>query len=628
VLESSLTTISIRLFGLSNSPTNPIINYNGQDYIMTITDEGNNTYLLSKNVTVPLGSETTNPQFYFKWNSEQSDTYTHSVGLVLIGLCSAELPYNLVTFYTRDAKYPRDLIDTTLVLTIKPTYCYQEHPNAISACGGLGTGSYSSTANYNEVGHLTMNYTKPENTKFSDPGIYGDHKWYVKHGNLDAYNITLPETCWDYNEDYLMLRFESSAAGTIGNESYSQPQCMNETGDWMDIGNRSNVTATFAAGTGSNYVARLTDGNWATGAAKRYVSNYWTTYTNEHNVSMVFEEAMFWSMEPWVGSEYEFCTDEDNRTFYGNMAVIVSKDGWDQLTNYYSDVNLTTEIPKEYKLYLTEEGTTTPTVIELIDTSGLPQEGVTVVLQTYYPDLDAFIETGAGVTSVLGDKVFRLNWYDTIYRFIFSENGSVVLATGSFEISKTPTRFMLPYSVENIYDNFDGVEFDLTFDNETNQFTVTWVDTLARITSGCLLITKSGTIRTETISKQCLASHSATLYYVVNESDTGTGTYIGTFYATYNPTNILGQVFETIGEARGELEQAFNKTLGEGGAVWMSIIIVGTVAFSALFSPVLAIIATIVGLVIAWGIGMLTIQLFGIVSITLVAGILIWAIRK
>jgi len=467
VVESFTNNITIRLFGLGVSPTNPVINYESVDYTMTITSEGNETFLLRKGFEAPIDDN--RADFYFTWDSQKTVSYNQTVNPISLGICNStvNLTSPILTFYTRNIEYPRALINTTLVFTF--TY-------------GIGS-----------AGEKTYTY-----------------------------------------ED-------------------------------------------------------LTQDN----------------------------------------STYKFCTINESLEFFGNMVVIAGGSGYDSLTNYYPTVNFTTAIPKNYTLYLSVNGSTTPTAISLVSDSGLPQQGLGIVLQRYYGDLDAFIEVGSGETSVLGEDIFYMKWYDTLYRVIFSNSdGTIELATGSFKVRESPTQFILPFELVNEYDHFDNLAYSLTFNNVTNQFTLTYADATGQISEGCLLITKNGVMNSTRISNQCIASHSATLYYIVNTTNTGNGTYLASFIASGSPNRIVIQIWAQIGEIYGDLTLAFQTALGDIGMVWVSIIIIGTVAFSALISPVLAIIMTIVGIIIAVVSGMLPLGIATTTTIAVGGLLIIWGIRK
>lgn len=95
-------------------------------------------------------------------------------------------------------------------------------------------GVYNGIQGIDNKGYIFVNYTKPEG--FSD-SISSQAIWIVKHGNLSAYNITIPNDCKNVNKEKLILRIYTNSNNGLG-KAVSQPQCYNGT-IWKDIGNLS-----------------------------------------------------------------------------------------------------------------------------------------------------------------------------------------------------------------------------------------------------------------------------------------------------------------------------------------------------------------------------------------------------
>jgi hypothetical protein len=175
--------------------------------------------------------------------------------------------------------------------------CYQETANVSTACGGLATGTYSSTANY-----LYINYTKPT-------GATNLSLWKVKHGVNQNYTVSIPNSCWNYNANKLIFRFYSIIDAT----STSYGQCYN--GSWVTITPISTETGTSGFSVGGG-ITLAYDGNWDTKTA--YTSSIFNTWGFAPNplpdvapYAEIYEEAMFWR-----GNSYTALTNE-NLTFNG-----------------------------------------------------------------------------------------------------------------------------------------------------------------------------------------------------------------------------------------------------------------------------------------------------------------------
>jgi hypothetical protein len=161
------------------------------------------------------------------------------------------------------------VITPTVNNKITSSYCYQEFANVSTSCGGLSTGKYVKSGvwtidtstlydgNYNtydgvtagNTAYLHINYTKPKNS-------YGGI-WKVKYERLTTTvtnNVTIPQSCWNYNASRLELLLESSCPGGGVCVDSVYGYCKNSTG-WQKIIN-----------------------SYATGAVIYEEAMYWTVF--------------------------------------------------------------------------------------------------------------------------------------------------------------------------------------------------------------------------------------------------------------------------------------------------------------------------------------------------------------
>jgi len=128
-----------------------------------------------------------------------------------------------------------------MISLVNASICYQETANETSVCGGLDTGGYLCSgiwadpqaacsmvydANWTSAGwglagntgYLEINYTKPTNATVSS-------LWQVADiSGTD--NLTINQTCWDYDANQLLFRGYVSDGGNTG-----VWQCYN--GSWL-----------------------------------------------------------------------------------------------------------------------------------------------------------------------------------------------------------------------------------------------------------------------------------------------------------------------------------------------------------------------------------------------------------
>ncbi|MGV8168983.1 MAG: LamG-like jellyroll fold domain-containing protein [Candidatus Nanoarchaeia archaeon] len=174
---------------------------------------------------------------------------TPNVSSTLLGYCNAsDTDNDNVSYYW--SWYKNGAVsDSGNELGSFSGMCYQETANVSTACGGLSTGSYGSngswhvtfrnisslydgdwnTYNYSfiAVGWFYINYTKPV-------GVYNSSLWQVKFENVSApsdyniYNLTIPSSCWNYDDQKIILRVES-----FEDDGRSAFHCYN--GSWISI---------------------------------------------------------------------------------------------------------------------------------------------------------------------------------------------------------------------------------------------------------------------------------------------------------------------------------------------------------------------------------------------------------
>jgi hypothetical protein len=195
-------------------------------------------------------------------------------------------------------------------------YIYQETADSFSAAD----------SNYSDppagIEYAYFNYTIPNSTY-----IASSAKWLVKHGNLSPYNISIPDSCFSY-DDTLILRIESVSVYDV--TQWSQPYCYN--GSWITVGQNSSQPFSGGSFAGS-YSDLMNDGDWSTSAC--YVgafpsdSDYWLA--NSTDGGTIFEEAMYWFIAPNLNLE-DFRNDIDvelgssitvNATYNGTVCVDV-----------------------------------------------------------------------------------------------------------------------------------------------------------------------------------------------------------------------------------------------------------------------------------------------------------------
>lgn len=173
---------------------------------------------------------------------------------------------NINNFRNNELEYSSSNQTAFNITSTGTGWCYQESTNTSTSCGGLDTGSYLCTGDwenlnfpcveaFNEIwntandgahyaqpsneGILYINYTKPSTS-------VNTSLWQVEYciggGFNGTHNLTINQSCWDYGNT-LMLRFNSSYPG--GGIAYGTCECYNGS-EWIIMVQHSGGTTAYA----------------------------------------------------------------------------------------------------------------------------------------------------------------------------------------------------------------------------------------------------------------------------------------------------------------------------------------------------------------------------------------------
>jgi hypothetical protein len=264
------------------------------------------------------------------------------------------------------------------------------------------------------------------------------------------------------------------------------------------------------------------------------------------------------------------------------------------------------------------------TVTELItwDNAQRAVPNVYVQIQLYDVGTDTFYTVGMAKTSQDGKDIVYLNWYETLYKFIFTRNGEVLKTTEPYKISSTPQTFTISETITYSFDKFRDFAYSLYYNNATQNFVLTFVKPSGLVDQGCLRVTKRTAYNDTEICLVCESSASATVYCNIGSS--GNGTFIATFYAT-GSWYLLDWIEETIGITFAE---SIYELLGNDDATAYSFLFSGVVVSMFFLSPVLAIVGLILGILGGAALGFTILHYTEFIGIVIVGGIIIWFVKR
>lgn len=320
-------------------------------------------------------------------------------------------------------------------------------------------------------------------------------------------------------------------------------------------------------------------------------------------------------------NNWTFCMSPSYEGYYVSANIEYDANGYAQ-NFYYLDNALLTNNTNAIQLYLLNDSLATVTEIITQDNIQNAIANVTFQIQLYDVGTDTFYTIGMGKTSWNGKDITYLNWYSTLYKFIFSKNGVVLKTTEPYKISSTPQTFIFSESTSQGFEKFRDFVYSLYYNNATQNFVLTFTKPNGLVDQGCLRVTKRTSYNDTEICLVCESSSSATLYCNIGSS--GNGTFIAHFYATGSWYD-LDWIETTIG---GFFAETIYDLLGNEDATAYAFFFSGIVVSMFFLSPVLAIIGLILGILGGAALGFTILNYTTFIGIAIVGGVIIWFVKR
>ncbi len=315
---------------------------------------------------------------------------------------------------------------------------------------------------------------------------------------------------------------------------------------------------------------------------------------------------------------FGFCMSP-NQTYTTNLQAEFDGTGYSQNYHYLVEAPLDNET-NNVSLYLLNDSKATLTVLTVYDQAQSPIENVYIQIQLYDVGTDTFYTIGMAKTAFNGEDIAYLNWYDTLYKFILTSNGTVVETTTPYKISETPQIFEISTVTTFVYDKFEDFVYNLYFNNATNNFVLTFVKPSGLVDKGCLRVIKRNPSNDTSICGVCETSSSATLY--CNIGSYGNGTFIATFYAT-GSLKVIDTIYTLIGTVN-EIYDLIGNTDGSAYA----FLFAGIILSLFFVHPILGIIGVMLGMLGAMILGFQPINYMEFMGIVVLGGIVIWILKR
>jgi len=313
-----------------------------------------------------------------------------------------------------------------------------------------------------------------------------------------------------------------------------------------------------------------------------------------------------------------FCIPTDEVSFTAQLQSEYTASAYDSFT--YFAYNLAVTNATQYIYYYLTNGTT---IVEftVLDQSGNKIENAYIKVMKYnigtglYKTIEILKTDELGKT--LGNIVLDTEWY----KFIVEYNGITYLTTSATKLTSTTRTFTINL-LSDFFDRFTDVIYNiystLNYTDATGNFAFTYSDPNGNYHRGCLKVTKESLAGQTLINETCVESTAATILVNVNSSGNINGTYTAVGYIMFSDMYVL----QTLSKTWGHLSDKF----GKEGLFYVFFIVLTTVMVG-IFSPKLAVILGVIGLVFSNILGFIFINAGWLVAIIIAAGLTLYRMR-
>jgi len=323
--------------------------------------------------------------------------------------------------------------------------------------------------------------------------------------------------------------------------------------------------------------------------------------------------------------EYDFCIYPSfaNITTSGLLSYQNTEWGY-ELTQYsFSNLNIG-NVSQSITLYLLNSTLSTDLVAKVLDANLVPQKSINVALLRYYPATSTWVNVGNDVSDELGQTIFHVIEKDVNYKFVLSQNGTIIYTTDTVKIVCYANPCQIELTIPSIggdlfqyYTNASGLSYALSYNNNTQTASVLFTSIDGSPKTVQLLVNQIN------ISNQRIICDNSTTTTTTGLLTCNLSAYTGNFFAqayvnTSSEMNILDRI--SISTAN------FFKTTGTEGLLY-SVFFIITLVFIGIWNPVVSIGLACVGFMLLGILGIISLGWAALVSIIILGGIIIWQLK-
>lgn len=523
------------------------------------------------------------------------------------------------------------------------------------------------SSNYTNYSLFINNFTLGQNYLWNVKACYGNSTYqtcsWSNNGNFTFFNLPFSTSSVDYISSVLETTYQQLNISIIAN-----PQVSSVSGYFWYNGTRYITSITDGSGgvyTAKNFIDiplqessgnktflwefqfTLNDGSvvksntssYQQEVSRAYLEFCNATYTtkalnfttkNAENpfprVNATFKAAFSWYVQGGMGSikrnlsyenlseiinNFPFCLSPNTTLI---TSAILEYDATGYAINYYYLLNTSiSNNNQNINLFLLNDSKATAVTLKVEDIYTKAVEDVYIQILSYDVGTDTYHTIGMAHSDFNGEDVAYLNLYNTFYKFILTKNGQIIKITNVSKISATPYLFKIEDTYTYTYDKFGNIQYTLTFNNITKNFIFTYSNPTGGISSYCLRVVKRTPKNDTQICNTCETSSSATIYCNVNSY--GNGTYVAVIYGQ---GSLAG--WDSLVAFVGTINEIYDLIGNVDGSIY-AFFIAAIVLVMFLFSPVMAVVGALLGMVIGVALGFQPLhytEMFGVIILGVV----------
>jgi len=314
----------------------------------------------------------------------------------------------------------------------------------------------------------------------------------------------------------------------------------------------------------------------------------------------------------------EICLGDitDQWLTYATMQYEGNDTGYQQRSYYLINYSLT-NVSQDLYLYLINDVIGSRITITVMDSSGIPQPDFYVLIDRYYVAENAYKTVAVGKTDSTGQTVTYLEAYDTYYRFRIYDDATLKQTISSMLITSSSITLVIeePDIIE-WFEYHDKIRSICAF-NETRRLTeCIYNDTGSLATSVCLTSWHIQALLDNKTCDNCSTTANGVLSCSYDLQQNGTHLWQLRANVTLNPKEFL-----TVDNAY--VEMGIANIFGTLGVI-IGFILIGTVTFTGLWHPPVAIILLVASLALTVYFGLVMFSWTTVVGIAFIGAIIIF----